>query len=295
MIAGGAAARCRRRCASGGGATGSIAACSRARWPIISSFIPTTRCRAGWKMPTRCCAAASAFTAMQSMCRDGVSVFDLPPPIAGLGRRRCTALPGCRRCPAPAARCGAHAGDQSDHANGSSAMRAIPNRPGRRTSWRGGWSHIFSHGRLVIAQFRHDVALAGCSCRCANSRGCWSASAAKRPTACRGWKPPRRWRCRAPAWTTARAGCEAGLARLEEEIERQILPDGGHVSRSPEALLHAYRHLIMVMDALTRGGSRSRRTRCATRMTAWRRCCASSAMAMARWRCSMAGGKAIRA
>lgn len=43
----------------------------------------------------------------------------------------------------------------------------------------------------------------------------------------------------------------SGLARLEEQIARQILPDGGHVSRSPEALLHAYRHLVMVIDALT--------------------------------------------
>ena len=30
---------------------------------------------------------------------------------------------------------------------------------------------------------------------------------------------------------------------------------------------------------------------CATPMTAWRRCCASSAMAMARWRCSMAAAE----
>jgi uncharacterized heparinase superfamily protein len=44
---------------------------------------------------------------------------------------------------------------------------------------------------------------------------------------------------------------EAGLGRLETEIARQILPDGGHVSRSPEALLDAYRHLVMVMDALS--------------------------------------------
>jgi uncharacterized heparinase superfamily protein len=41
-----------------------------------------------------------------------------------------------------------------------------------------------------------------------------------------------------------------GLARLEVEIERQILPDGGHVSRSPEALLSAYRHVIMVTESL---------------------------------------------
>jgi uncharacterized heparinase superfamily protein len=44
---------------------------------------------------------------------------------------------------------------------------------------------------------------------------------------------------------------DAGLVRLETEIERQILPDGGHVSRSPEALLSAYRHVIMVMEALS--------------------------------------------
>ena len=44
---------------------------------------------------------------------------------------------------------------------------------------------------------------------------------------------------------------ETGLKRLEAEVERQILPDGGHVSRSPEALLSAYRHVIMVLEALS--------------------------------------------
>lgn len=44
---------------------------------------------------------------------------------------------------------------------------------------------------------------------------------------------------------------ESGLRRLDEEIARQILPDGGHVSRSPEALLGAYRHIVMVMEALS--------------------------------------------
>jgi uncharacterized heparinase superfamily protein len=43
---------------------------------------------------------------------------------------------------------------------------------------------------------------------------------------------------------------EAGLARLETEIARQILPDGGHISRSPEELVHAYRLTTMVMDSL---------------------------------------------
>ncbi|HUO02181.1 MAG TPA: heparinase II/III family protein [Rhizomicrobium sp.] len=41
-----------------------------------------------------------------------------------------------------------------------------------------------------------------------------------------------------------------GLALLELEITRQVLPDGGYVSRSPEDLLNAYRHLMMVKDAL---------------------------------------------
>ncbi len=47
---------------------------------------------------------------------------------------------------------------------------------------------------------------------------------------------------------------ETGLARLEEEIERQILPDGGHVSRSPEQLLSAYRHIIMILESLSAVG-----------------------------------------
>jgi uncharacterized heparinase superfamily protein len=47
---------------------------------------------------------------------------------------------------------------------------------------------------------------------------------------------------------------EEGLKCLEGEIVRQILPDGGHASRSPETLLHAYRLIMMVMDALNSGG-----------------------------------------
>jgi uncharacterized heparinase superfamily protein len=42
-----------------------------------------------------------------------------------------------------------------------------------------------------------------------------------------------------------------GLARLESEIARQVLPDGGHVSRSPEALLSVHRHVVMVMESLS--------------------------------------------
>jgi uncharacterized heparinase superfamily protein len=47
---------------------------------------------------------------------------------------------------------------------------------------------------------------------------------------------------------------ESALAGLEPEIARQILPDGGHISRSPESLLLAYRQIVMVIDALTAAG-----------------------------------------
>lgn len=43
---------------------------------------------------------------------------------------------------------------------------------------------------------------------------------------------------------------ETGLSQLEEQIALQILADGGHASRSPEALLQAYRYVVMVVDAL---------------------------------------------
>jgi uncharacterized heparinase superfamily protein len=44
---------------------------------------------------------------------------------------------------------------------------------------------------------------------------------------------------------------DVGLQRLEAELSRQILPDGGHVSRSPEILLCAYRLVVMVLEAMT--------------------------------------------
>ncbi len=43
---------------------------------------------------------------------------------------------------------------------------------------------------------------------------------------------------------------QQGIARLEAEIAAQVLPDGGYADRSPESLFHAYRHLMMVLDAL---------------------------------------------
>lgn len=45
-----------------------------------------------------------------------------------------------------------------------------------------------------------------------------------------------------------------GLGLLQTQIAEQVLPDGGHISRSPEALIHAYRYLVMVVDALSATG-----------------------------------------
>lgn len=45
-----------------------------------------------------------------------------------------------------------------------------------------------------------------------------------------------------------------GLTRLQAEIIRQILPDGGHISRSPEALAEIYRLLVMLREALAARG-----------------------------------------
>lgn len=43
---------------------------------------------------------------------------------------------------------------------------------------------------------------------------------------------------------------ETGIERLEAALAEQILPDGGHISRSPETLVEVYRLLIMVLEAL---------------------------------------------
>ena len=113
---------------------------------------------------------------------------------------------------------------------------------------------IFSHGRLVILNSEmmwrsQPVRLAA---RTVQTAGADFARGAGRCAAVRSRRGAGAvGRC---AWTTASSGCETGLQRLEDEIERQILPDGGHVSRSPEALLTAYRHVVMVLEALSGGG-----------------------------------------
>ncbi len=47
-----------------------------------------------------------------------------------------------------------------------------------------------------------------------------------------------------------RASANLGLKRLSDEIETQVLPDGGHVSRSPQDLVEAFHILVMVQQAL---------------------------------------------
>ena len=158
------AARCcaparRRRCASGGGAAGFIAGCCKGRMPDHIVFIPGMLRPAGWRKPMRCCAAASASTAQQLEVRDGISVFDLPPP----SRDWAEALHGFawlpRVCPARAARLrGALATNliaQWLRRHGRYSEPAwLPHVMARRLA------NIFSHGRLVIVEFRDDVALA---------------------------------------------------------------------------------------------------------------------------------------
>ncbi len=45
-------------------------------------------------------------------------------------------------------------------------------------------------------------------------------------------------------------GVEEAMARLEAEVTAQILPDGGHVSRSPSRLLEALKHLLVLKRGL---------------------------------------------
>ncbi|MEX2450141.1 MAG: heparinase II/III family protein [Rhodospirillales bacterium] len=44
-----------------------------------------------------------------------------------------------------------------------------------------------------------------------------------------------------------------GLARLERAIDRQILPDGGHIGRNPSVMLDLLRHLIDIRATLIAG------------------------------------------
>jgi uncharacterized heparinase superfamily protein len=109
--------------------------------------------------------------------------------------------------------------------------------------------HLFSHGRLAIA----------------NSEMTWRSKLfvslreqSRMLERIAGEAPDGLPRLEAAAALTLSGLClepapsrlNAGLKRLEEECQRQILPDGGHLSRSPEALLEAYRLITMAWDGL---------------------------------------------
>ena len=183
---------------------------------------------------------------------DGVSVFDLAPPNIAWQE----ALHGFSWLPALST------------AGGDAARRLATNLIGQWVKRHGKYSqiawaphvmarrlaHIFSHGRLVIL----------------NSEMMWrSRLFVSLREQCRMLErismeaPDGLPRLETAAVLALSGLClddspkrlEIGLARLQNEIERQILPDGGHVSRSPEALLSAYRHVIMVMEALSAVGA----------------------------------------
>jgi uncharacterized heparinase superfamily protein len=113
--------------------------------------------------------------------------------------------------------------------------------------------HIFAHGRMVIA----------------NSELMWRSKVfvslreqSRMLARIAGEAPDGMPRFEAAAAFALSGAClgdsqkrlEEGLTCLEAEIARQILPDGGHVSRSPENLVNCYRLIVMVMDSLTAGG-----------------------------------------
>jgi uncharacterized heparinase superfamily protein len=112
--------------------------------------------------------------------------------------------------------------------------------------------HLFAHGRLVIA----------------NSELLWRSKVfvslreqSRMLARIAGEAPDGMPRFEAAAAYALSGAClgdsqrrlEEGLKQLEGEIARQILPDGGHVSRSPEELVNCYRLIMMVMDALGAG------------------------------------------
>ncbi len=182
---------------------------------------------------------------------DGVSVFDLPPPTPAwhMALHSFAWLPALSNAGGDNARRLATnlIGQWVKRYNGYSEPVWLPHIMARRLA------SIFSHGRLVIL----------------NSEVTWRSrlfvslrEQSKLLERISREAPDGLPRLEAAAVLALSGVClddslkrrETGLRRLEEEIERQILPDGGHVSRSPEALLAAYRHIVMVLEALSAVG-----------------------------------------
>jgi uncharacterized heparinase superfamily protein len=183
--------------------------------------------------------------------KEGVSVFDLPPPTPSwhMALHSFTWLPALSNAGGDNARRLATnlIGQWVKRYNGYSEPVWLPHIVARRLA------SIFSHGRFVIfnsemmwrsrlfVSLREQVQiLERISREAPDGLPRLEAAAVLALSGfCLDDSPKRR---------------EIGLRRLEEEIARQILPDGGHVSRSPEALLAAYRLVLMVLEALNAAG-----------------------------------------
>jgi uncharacterized heparinase superfamily protein len=179
--------------------------------------------------------------------KDGVSIFDMPAPSAQWQ----AALHGFEWLPALST-----AGGEASRKLATNLIAQWIKRNGAYSE--PAWSpqilgrrliHLFSHGRMVIP----------------NSEMTWRSKlfVSLREQARmleRSWReaPEGLPRMQAAAALALSGACmqdgsrrlETGLAALEGEVEVQILPDGGHLSRSPEALLSAWRHLVMVLETL---------------------------------------------
>ncbi len=115
-------------------------------------------------------------------------------------------------------------------------------------------SHIFAHGRFVISNsdllWRSKLFVFCCASNPDRSRALRRA----RPKDCNALKLPPSARCPVRVSTTASAGLQRGSIFFACRSHSRFCPDGGYVSRSPEGLVHAYRFLVMVVDAMTATG-----------------------------------------
>jgi len=113
--------------------------------------------------------------------------------------------------------------------------------------------HIFAHGRLVIANsdllWRSKVFV---SLR--EQSRMLARIAREAPDGMPRFEAAAAFALSGACLGDSQRRLEEGLKCFEGEIARQILPDGGHIGRSPEDLVSCYRLIVMVMDALGAGG-----------------------------------------
>ncbi len=209
------------------------------------------RCRGGSRTPTRFCGAASASRAKPSS-RARISIFDAPAPSTAWT----DALHGFAWLPPLSA-----AGGDAARTLATNLISQWLKRQARYSepAWSPAvmaqrLSHLFAHGRLVLA----------------NSELMWRSKVfvgmreqSKMLARIVSEAPDGIGRFEAASVVALSGACldhsadrlSSGLRQLEAEIGRQILPDGGHISRSPETLVRAYRSLTMVLDALSATGN----------------------------------------